>query len=59
LQLEGNRLKATIAMVVRGIALNTKTVDPAEWFARLAEETRKASEHAESLSRSLSDFMAG
>jgi hypothetical protein len=46
-------------MVVRGIALNTKTVDPAEWFARLSEETRKASEHAESLSRSLSSFMAG
>jgi hypothetical protein len=46
-------------MVVRGIALNTKTVDPAEWFGRLSEETRKASEHAESLSRSLSDFMAG
>jgi hypothetical protein len=59
LQIEGGRLKATIAMVVRGIALNTKTVDPAEWFARLAEETRKASEHAETLSRSLSDFMAG
>jgi hypothetical protein len=59
LQIEGGRLKATLAMVVRGIALNTKTVDPAEWFARLAEETRKASEHAETLSRSLSDFMAG
>jgi hypothetical protein len=59
LQLEGSRLKATIAMVVRGIALNTKTVDPAEWFERLSEETRKASAHAESLSRSLSNFMAG
>lgn len=59
LQLESSRLKATIAMVVRGIALNTKTVDPAEWFARLSQETKKASEHAESLSRSLSDFMAG
>jgi hypothetical protein len=59
LQIEGGRLRATIAMVVRGIALNTKTVDPAEWFARLAQETKKASEHAESLSRSLADFMAG
>jgi hypothetical protein len=59
LQLDGKRLKATVAMVVRGIALNTKDVDPAEWFARLAEETKKASEHAEALSRSLTTFMAG
>jgi hypothetical protein len=59
LQLEHGRLKATVAMVVRGIALNTKNVDPAEWFARLAEETKKASEHAETLSRSLAAFMAG
>jgi hypothetical protein len=59
LAIDGGRLKATIAMVVRGIALNTKNVDPAEWFARLADETKKASEHAQALSRSLSDFMAG
>ena len=45
-------------MVVRGIALNTKSIDPAEWFARLAEETKKASEHAQALSHSLTDFMA-
>jgi hypothetical protein len=39
--------------------LNTKNVDPADWFARLAEETKKASEHAQALSGSLNDFMAG
>jgi hypothetical protein len=59
LEVDGGRLKASIAMVVRGITLNTKNVDPSEWFARLAEETRKASEQAQALSRSLADFMAG
>jgi hypothetical protein len=44
--------------VVRGITLNTKNVDPAEWFVRLGEETKKASEHAQALSQSLTDFMA-
>jgi hypothetical protein len=58
LELEDGRLKASIAMVVRGITLNTKTLEPAEWFARLAEETKQASAHAQSLSRSLADFMA-
>jgi hypothetical protein len=58
LALDGGHLKATIAMVVRGIALNTKNVDPAEWFVRLREETKKASEHAQALSQSLTDFMA-
>jgi hypothetical protein len=57
LQVDGRRLKATIAMVVRGIVLNTKDMAPAEWFARLSEETRKISEHAQALSRSLSAFM--
>ena len=51
------RLKATIAMVVRGIVLNTRSVDPAEWFAKLADETRKATAHAQALSRSLASFM--
>jgi hypothetical protein len=59
LALDSGRLKATIAMVVRGIALNTKNVDPADWFVRLAQETKNASDHAQALSRSLSDFMAG
>ncbi len=58
LQLDGGRLQAKIAMVVRGITLNTKNVDPSEWFVRLSEETQKASEHAKALSRSLTDFMA-
>lgn len=58
LAVERGSLKASVAMVVRGITLNTKTVDPSEWFVRLAEETQKASEHAQALSRSLGDFMA-
>ena len=59
LEVAGGRLKATIAMVVRGIVLNTKSLDPAEWFMRLSEETKKISEHAQALSRSLTTFMAG
>jgi hypothetical protein len=57
LELERGRLTAKIAMVVRGIVLNTKTIDPAEWFAKLAGETRKATEHAQALSHSLNQFM--
>lgn len=59
LAIENGRLKATIAMVVRGIVLNTKNIEPGEWFAKLSEETRKVSEHAQALSASLSSFMAG
>jgi hypothetical protein len=59
LDIDGGRLKASIAMVVHGIVLNTKSVDPADWFVRLAEETKKASEHAQALSQSLGAFMAG
>jgi len=59
LEIANGRLKATIAMVVRGIVLNTKSVDPAEWFVRLSEETRKISAHAQALSASLTSFMAG
>jgi hypothetical protein len=57
LELVNNRLTASIGMVVRGITLNTKTLDPAEWFARLSAETQKASAHAQSLSASLQQFM--
>jgi hypothetical protein len=57
LAIDRGRLKATIAMVVRGIVLNTKSVDPGEWFAKLADETRKATAHAQALSRSLANFM--
>ena len=59
LQIANGRLQAQIAMVVRGVTLNTKSVAPAEWFARLHEETQKASEHAQSFSQSLDRFMAG
>lgn len=58
LQLVNGRLQASIALVVRDIALNTKRVEPVDWFAKLAEETKKASEHAKSLSQSISSFMA-
>lgn len=57
LQFANRRLQASIAMVVRGITLSTKVVDPAEWFRRLAEETHRASEHAKSLSESITRFM--
>lgn len=57
LEILHGRLAASIAMVVRGITLNTKQIDPAEWFARLAEETKKASSAAQSLSTSLQKFM--
>jgi hypothetical protein len=59
LAIDGGRLKATIAMVVHGVVLNTKNVDPSDWFVRLAAETQKASEHAKALSQSLGAFMAG
>ena len=57
LQFANGRLQASIAMVVRGITLNTKVVDPGEWFRRLAEETHQASEHAKTLSQSITRFM--
>jgi hypothetical protein len=59
LEIDGGRLKAQIAMVVHGVVLNTKSIDPSAWFAQLATETKKASEHAKALSQSLGDFMAG
>ncbi|HQT64105.1 MAG TPA: hypothetical protein PLO16_06240 [Acidocella sp.] len=58
LEIADGRLRASIAMVVRGITLNTKTLDPAEWFSKLGEETQKATEHAQALSQSLQNFMA-
>lgn len=59
LQLAGGRLQASIALVVRGIPLNTKRVEPGEWFGRLAQETKRASDHAMALGQSLNAFMAG
>jgi hypothetical protein len=58
LDIQGGRVKPSIAMVVRGIVLNTKSVDPTEWFARLAAETKKVTQHAQALNRSLAAFMA-
>jgi hypothetical protein len=52
------RLRASKAMIVRGITLNTKSLDPAEWFAELSAETQKTAEHAKSLSQSIAAFMA-
>jgi hypothetical protein len=59
LEIDGGRLKANIALVVHGVVLNTRNIDPSEWFIRLSEETRKAGQHARALSQSLSEFMAG
>jgi hypothetical protein len=59
LEIAGGRLQASVAMVVRGITLNTKTIDPAEWFSRLAQETKAVTEHAKALSQSLDAFMGG
>lgn len=58
LQIIKGQLKATITMVVRGITLNTKNIEPAEWFSKLIAETKKATEHAQRLSESLSIFMS-
>ena len=59
IEFERGHLKTTVAMVVRGIVLNTKEMAPAEWFARLYQEAHALSEHAQCLSRSLATFMAG
>jgi hypothetical protein len=59
LELADGRLKATVAMVVRGITLNTKDIDPGDWFTRLSRETRETTGHAKALSQSLASFMAG
>ena len=59
LDLAKGRLRATIKMNVRGITLNTKEVDPADWFARLSQETKATTAHARALSGSLQSFMAG
>ena len=59
LEIAQNRLRASIAMEVRGIVISTKSVDPADWFARLSAETQRATEHAHALSRSIDAFMAG
>ncbi len=58
LEIANGRLKASIAMVVRDIAISTKQLDPAEWFVQLSQETKKASDHAMRLAQSLSAFMA-
>ena len=57
LELANGRLRATVAMVVRGITLNTKEIDPGDWFARLSRETRETTAHAKALSQSLTSFM--
>jgi hypothetical protein len=58
LEIAGGKLKASVALVVRGITLNTKPLDPAQWFAHLAEETKAATDHAKALSQSLASFMS-
>lgn len=58
LEVTHGRLQAAVEMVVRGITISTKPMDAAEWFTKLAEETKAASDHAKTLARSLSAFMA-
>jgi hypothetical protein len=58
LKLEGGRLKASVALIVRGIAISNKPVPPEDWFRRLTEEARKSSEQARNLSRSIDAFMS-
>jgi hypothetical protein len=58
LEIAGKKLKASKSMIVKGIKLSTKDIDPAEWFAQLSAETQKSSEYAKSLSQSISAFMA-
>ena len=58
LEIANGRLKASVAMVVRDIAISTKALDPAEWFVKLGEETKKATDHAKRLAQSLSEFMS-
>ena len=57
LEIANGRLQADVAMIVRGITLNTKRLDPAEWFKQLSAEAQKTTEYAKSLSDSLSAFM--
>ena len=57
LEIVNGRLHANVAMIVRGIALSTRSLDPAEWFAQLSAEAQKTTEYAKSLSQSLSTFM--
>ena len=59
LEIVGEKLKSSVALIVREITLNTKNIDPsAEWFTQLAAETQKTTEHAKSLSQSLSAYMS-
>jgi hypothetical protein len=58
LELAHGRLKASVALVVRNIALSTRQIDPAQWFAQLDAETRQLSDYAKGLAQSLSTFMA-
>ena len=58
LDFQHGRLQATVSLVVRGISLNTKAIDPADWFARLQADAGAASEQARALSQTLSAFMA-
>ena len=57
LEIAGGKLRASIALVVHGITLNTKPLNPADWFIDLAEETKAATDHAKALSQSLAAFM--
>jgi hypothetical protein len=57
LKLEGGRLQASVALIVRGIAISNKPIPPEDWFRRLSDEAKQSSEQARSLSRSINAFM--
>jgi hypothetical protein len=59
LDLDGSHLRAAVSLTVRGVTLNTRELPPAEWFARLLDETKQETANAEALARSLDAFMAG
>jgi hypothetical protein len=58
LEIADGKLKASVAMVVRGITLSTKPINPGEWFTHLAEDTKAATDNAKVLSQSLAAFMS-
>lgn len=58
LEIVGGKLKANVALIVREITLNNKAMNPSEWFKQLSSETQKMTDHAKSLSQSLSAFMS-
>jgi hypothetical protein len=58
LKLDKGQLRASVSMIVRGVAISNKPVAPEEWFRRLAEDARASSQQARGLSQSIDAFMS-